>query len=76
VHFSININLPASQPVQKADITAICEPVFKKIWKPLRPTTLLASMICYKNIFTFLLNNNNNNNINRNIDEKNRMLED
>jgi hypothetical protein len=41
-------------PAHKDDnLTAICEPVFYKMWKPRRLTTVLASTICYKDIFTF-----------------------
>jgi hypothetical protein len=38
----------------KADnLTAICEPILEKMWEPRRLTTLLASMACYRDSFTF-----------------------
>jgi hypothetical protein len=36
------------------NLTAIFEPIFYKIWEPRRVTTLWASPVWYKNIFTFL----------------------
>jgi hypothetical protein len=43
------------RPARKADnLTAICEPIFYKMWDPLRLTTLWASTACYRDIFTFL----------------------
>jgi hypothetical protein len=42
------------RPVRKADnLTAICEPIVWKMWKPRCLTTLWASMACYKDSFTF-----------------------
>jgi hypothetical protein len=35
---------------RKADFTAICEPIVKKMWKLRRLTTLWASMACYRDI--------------------------
>jgi hypothetical protein len=41
------------RPAQKAEnLTAICEPIAKKMWVP-RLTTVLASMPYYKDSFTF-----------------------
>jgi hypothetical protein len=40
---------------RKADnLTAICEPIFWKIWKPRRLTILWAFIAYYKDNFTFL----------------------
>jgi hypothetical protein len=49
-------NVPGGKmrPTRKADnVTAICEPIVKKIWKPRRLTTLWASMACYRDGFAF-----------------------
>jgi hypothetical protein len=35
------------RPARKADLSAICEPVIKKVWEPRRFTTLWASTACY-----------------------------
>jgi hypothetical protein len=35
------------------NLTAICEPIVKKMWDPRRLTTLWASTACYRDIFTF-----------------------
>jgi hypothetical protein len=50
-------NLPGGkeQPARKDDLTAICEPIVKKMWEPRRLTTLWASMACYRDIFTFFI---------------------
>jgi hypothetical protein len=50
-------NLPwdKERPARKADtLTAICEPIILKMWEPRRLTTLWASMVCYRDNFTFL----------------------
>jgi hypothetical protein len=40
--------------VPKSDnLTAIYEPIVKKMWKPRRLTTLWASTACYRDSFTF-----------------------
>jgi hypothetical protein len=37
------------RPAHKADnLTAICEPIFWKMWEPRLLTTLWASTACYK----------------------------
>jgi hypothetical protein len=42
-------------PARKADnLTTICEPIVYKMWKPRCPTTLWASMACYRDSFTLL----------------------
>jgi hypothetical protein len=42
------------RPARKADnLTAICEPIFKKIWEPRRLTTIWAFTACYSDSFTF-----------------------
>jgi hypothetical protein len=49
-------NLPGNKgrPACKADNhTAICEPIFYKMWEPRRLTTLWASTDCYRDSFTF-----------------------
>jgi hypothetical protein len=39
---------------RKADsLTAVCEPIVWKMWKPRRLTTLWASTACYRDSFTF-----------------------
>jgi hypothetical protein len=48
-------NLPGGKGRQerKADnLTAICEPIFYKMWEPRRLTTLWASTACYRDSFT------------------------
>jgi hypothetical protein len=48
-------NLPVGKgrPVLKADnLTAICEPIVQKMWKPRRLTNLWPSMACYRDSFT------------------------
>jgi hypothetical protein len=35
----------------KSDLTAICEPVLKKMWEPRRLTTLWTSRACYRDSF-------------------------
>jgi hypothetical protein len=36
------------RPARKADnLTAICEPIFYKMWEPRRPTSVWASTACY-----------------------------
>jgi hypothetical protein len=43
-------------PEAKADnLTAMCEPIFQKMWEPRRLTTLWASKACYRNSFIFYL---------------------
>jgi hypothetical protein len=43
------------RPACKADnLTAICEPIVKKMWEPRRLTTLRASTACYSDSFTFI----------------------
>jgi hypothetical protein len=49
-------NLPGctGQPARKADnLTAICEPIFWKMWEPRRLPTLWASTACYRDSFSF-----------------------
>jgi hypothetical protein len=42
--------------VLRADnLTAICEPIIKKMWLPQRLTTLCASTACYRDGFTFMI---------------------
>jgi hypothetical protein len=51
-------NLPGGkgQSAHKADnLTAICEPIVLKMWKPRRLTTLWTFTVCYKDSFTLLL---------------------
>jgi hypothetical protein len=51
-----NLNGGKGRPVRGADnLTAICEPIVKKIWEPRRLTTLWAFTACYKDNFTFYL---------------------
>jgi hypothetical protein len=48
-------NLPGGKgrPARKADsLTAICEPIVKKMWEPRRLTTLWASTARYRDSFT------------------------
>jgi hypothetical protein len=41
------------RPARKADnLTAICEPIVQKMWKPRRLITLWASTACYRDSFT------------------------
>jgi hypothetical protein len=43
-------------PARDADnLTAICEVIVQKIWKPRRLTTLWAFMACYCDSFTFTI---------------------
>jgi hypothetical protein len=49
-------NLPVGKerPARKADVTAICEPIVKKMWEPRRLTTLStlwAFTACCRNSF-------------------------
>jgi hypothetical protein len=50
-------NLPGvkgGRPARKAsNLTAICEPIIYKMWKPRRLTTLWASKASYRDSFTF-----------------------
>jgi hypothetical protein len=49
-------NLPGckGRPARKADnLTAICQPIVWKMWKPRRLTTLWVSMACYRDRFSF-----------------------
>jgi hypothetical protein len=51
-------NLPGgkARPARKAEkLTAICEPIFYKMWEPRRFTTLWASTTCYRDNFTYFL---------------------
>jgi hypothetical protein len=51
-------NLPGDKerPVHKADnLTAICEPIGYKMWKPRRLKTLLASTVYYSHTFMLFL---------------------
>jgi hypothetical protein len=51
-------NLPGGKgrPARKADnLTAMCEPIVYKMWKPRSPTTLWAFTTCYNENFTFYL---------------------
>jgi hypothetical protein len=42
------------RPVRKADnLTDTCGPIVYEMWEPRLLTTLLASMACYKDSFTF-----------------------
>jgi hypothetical protein len=42
------------RPARKTDeLTAICEPIICKVWKPRRLTTLWDSTACYRDGFTF-----------------------
>jgi hypothetical protein len=44
------------RPAHKAaTLTAICEPLNYKMWKPGILTSLYAFMACYRHIFKFLL---------------------
>jgi hypothetical protein len=44
------------RPAREADnLTAICEPIVKKIWEPRRLTTVWAFMACYRDSFSFYL---------------------
>jgi hypothetical protein len=50
-------NLPEGEggPTRKADnLTAICELILQKMWKPRRLKTLCASTACCRGSFTFL----------------------
>jgi hypothetical protein len=39
------------------NFTAICEPIFQKMWEPRRFTTLWTSTTCCSDIITFLTGN-------------------
>jgi hypothetical protein len=42
------------RPARKADnLTAICKPIFYKMWDPQRLTTLWVFTACYRDNFTF-----------------------
>jgi hypothetical protein len=41
------------RPERKVDLTAICEPIFYKMWEPRRLTTLWAFTACYRDSYTF-----------------------
>jgi hypothetical protein len=44
------------RPARKADnLTAICEQIVYKMWKPRRLTILWAFKACYKDSFTYFL---------------------
>jgi hypothetical protein len=50
-------NLPGvkGRPARKANnLTAICEPIFWKMWEPQSLTALRASTACYMDSFTFI----------------------
>jgi hypothetical protein len=49
-------NLPGDKegPASKADKPTVnCEPIVYKMWESQRLTTLWASMVCYRDNFTF-----------------------
>jgi hypothetical protein len=49
-------NIPGGEgrPARKADkLTAICEPIVYKMWKPQHLTALWVSMACCRDTFTF-----------------------
>jgi hypothetical protein len=51
-------NLPEGKgwPAHKADnLTALCEPIFWKMWEPQHLTVLWAFTACYSDSFTFYL---------------------
>jgi hypothetical protein len=49
-----NLPLGIGRPARKADnLTAICEPIVKKMWEPRRVTTLWVSTACYSDSFAF-----------------------
>jgi hypothetical protein len=53
-------NLPEQKgkgrPARKANnLTAICEPIVQKMWKPQPLTTLWAFTACYRDSFTLTL---------------------
>jgi hypothetical protein len=50
-------NLPGGKEwaARVDNLTAICEPIVYKMWKPRRLTTLWAFTACYRDSFTFLL---------------------
>jgi hypothetical protein len=51
-------NLPGGKrrPARKADnLTAICEAIISKMWKPWRLTILWAFTLCYRDNFTFFI---------------------
>jgi hypothetical protein len=51
-------NIPGGEgrPARKADnLTAICEPIFYKMWEPQHLTALWVSTARYRDTFTFLL---------------------
>jgi hypothetical protein len=51
-------NLPGGtgRPEFKADnLTAICEPIVKKMWEARRLANLWASAACYRDSFTFFI---------------------
>jgi hypothetical protein len=51
-----NLSGGKGRPERKADnLTAICEPIVKKMWEPQRLTTLWVSMACYRDSFTYVL---------------------
>jgi hypothetical protein len=56
-----NLTDGKERPARKADkLTAICEPIVKKMWEPRRLTALWASTACYRDSFTlFFLRLNN-----------------
>jgi hypothetical protein len=52
----MNLHGVKGWPELKADyITPNCEPIVKKMWEPLRLTTLLASTACCRDRFTLYL---------------------
>jgi hypothetical protein len=51
-------NLPGVKGLQACEadnLTAMYEPIIKKMWEPRRLTTLWASTACYRDIFTLFL---------------------
>jgi hypothetical protein len=50
-----NLHGGRGRPERKADnLTAICEPIVWKMWKPRHLTTLWVSTACYRDSFTFM----------------------
>jgi hypothetical protein len=43
------------QALKIDDLTAICEPIFYKMWEPRRLTTLWDTMACYRDSFIFYM---------------------
>jgi hypothetical protein len=46
------------RPTRKGDnLTALCEPIVQKMWEPRRLRNLWTSTACYRDSFTFYMNN-------------------